>query len=1593
MFSVCKDHVAEQAQSAPLYDQIGSKRSSSDNDEEEPSSKKKRQAHLLDKNTKNSFTESSSTGPDNGENKMNPVYTTCHLCDLHFTTEVDLEEHLYSLLHHRALEAEKGKDFVHECNLCCAKCKGLTLYVAHLREDTHKSAVDKRKEQTKLKPNARVYSLVRYKHTFLKKPQKKLSSESPALPSSVSDKPSISIQNLFKPTTRHASPKPVFNPTFHREKPAFNYPGIQHSFQPRPYHERPRSSPLFSARHEPWQYDPYMKGDHDAHWKNSHGNHRYDFGRNPYDTQRWWTESPHTNTHRFPWRARSQSPVQQPLFGRSQPLFNNTQHDKPAFAQNVQSNINNNEKDKLKLQDLESKPKMDQPEPAGNKPFGNPGPVDEKPTKLFPATVKIKPDLSKNNKFKQQPKKELKTFTPSSEESNNIYKKFRAVMEEIDHPVFNSNSYATTSKVSESSNSKTEDLVKQAVKHKTQSDPKDEKFRPRMVTFEESSKSSDVRSNSESSFQARLCESVLTGDLQEDDTSVDSKAVVAVTCDSQSKNSFDKQDKSPKASIKAVSPKTGKTITVTKQQTKAKQQPKMKEINDTNTEKPASASAISFQLDALAKKKQAELMNENCSISSIPPSVTTSGESISAGDKTNQHNTIESGCQSSSEGEHKKAAEMTKKKVSPAPNLTKARSRLSSRQQKTKPSTSDSDTEKKQTRIANMLLKYGTRPNTAAEHNLRISKKTEKRKLSGPRFGIGLVPHEDEAAQQSLDESDMKEIANTIKLVELTPDKLTKRKRSISEGKSPVLNGSQTSVIVSNQSLSTVASHDTKTDGFSQQLLQMSENEELLHTKGNAIKDEMKKLQDETAQVNSLIEQLLLKKQGLSEELSKVKQKEAEVNFELEKIRLHRLALLRGTVANQPKPTSEIPSFHLDACSHSTPMSSVRNMSQSSMETNEPTRKGPSCMLPSVPVKTEYQKSPGCTPAKDNTSITPPPKAVSPFPVASSSEYFDASIGVKMPTVVKRERSPSVDDIMQKYLQQASTERDVNVASATPRPLHCSSRKPDDFEVSSTTSPHEDYGRHYSEERGLSIKPPAQGNIVAGTSSVREKRNRISEDPELAKLDAQRPKSTEVTWSWVTAHNETYSSCQAGDDNVIRPQGYNTFETIADCTGTLDIHDASVASILVTESGWMVTCSKDKTVRVTNAKTGVVIKRFPLPHVPITAHVAMASGETQETMLEKIFIYVVYLEDGLDRTLLAESTVCRILLTINLTTENPECSFRQIKILEYNSSILCIHQSKESFLYLGARDGRVIVCNYKQVKYVETLDCHSPHAICCLTSGSDGARRILCCGSSDCRISVRDASDGLLLRVFTGHTKTVNSLQLVNNLLYSGSSDRTVLVHNIQTGEVIQKFLGMHGGSIKMLAVHPKAIITLCLDKCIRVLQTEPCRVSGPPIPTSSLPLSLHLFQAMCQSNDVKVSVPVACIGYQDGKVQLIPMTQLATHYTKTTISFMSSTNDHQTENASKTRAKQTLIDYVDLVNSLSCMWAGCSAAGFTSRDALLNHIRLFHAPDDYPKQLDSCCRWDNCTLYFSAELDSSKDVRIHMEKHVANAIRRSKQE
>ncbi|XP_054912997.1 zinc finger protein 106 [Poeciliopsis prolifica] len=66
----------------------------------------------------------------------------CILCETVCASKQEMDEHMRSMLHHRELEKLKGRDCGHECRVCEVKVVSLTDYADHISSATHKQNVE-----------------------------------------------------------------------------------------------------------------------------------------------------------------------------------------------------------------------------------------------------------------------------------------------------------------------------------------------------------------------------------------------------------------------------------------------------------------------------------------------------------------------------------------------------------------------------------------------------------------------------------------------------------------------------------------------------------------------------------------------------------------------------------------------------------------------------------------------------------------------------------------------------------------------------------------------------------------------------------------------------------------------------------------------------------------------------------------------------------------------------------------------------------------------------------------------------------------------------------------------------------------------------------------------------------------------------------------------------------------------------------------------------------------------------------------------------------------------------------------------------------
>ncbi|NXS59085.1 ZN106 protein, partial [Brachypteracias leptosomus] len=264
--------------------------------------------------------------------------------------------------------------------------------------------------------------------------------------------------------------------------------------------------------------------------------------------------------------------------------------------------------------------------------------------------------------------------------------------------------------------------------------------------------------------------------------------------------------------------------------------------------------------------------------------------------------------------------------------------------------------------------------------------------------------------------------------------------------------------------------------------------------------------------------------------------------------------------------------------------------------------------------------------------------------------------------------------------------------------------------------------------------------------------------------------------------------------------------------------------------------------------------------------------------------------------------------------------------------VLCLH-SRWRILYAGLANGSVVTFSIKNNKHVDTFECHGPRAVSCLATAQEGARKLLVVGSYDCTISVRDARNGLLLRTLEGHSKTILCMKaVVNDLVFSGSSDQSVHAHNIHTGELVRIYKG-HNHAVTVVNILGKVMVTACLDKFVRVYELQShdrLQVYGG-----------HTDMIMCMT----IHKSMIYTGCYDGSVRAVRL---------------------------------------NLMQNYRCWWHGCSLI-FGVVDHLKQHLLTDHTNPNFQTLK---CRWKNCDAFFTSRKGSKQDAVGHIERHAEDDSR-----
>ncbi|NXY22103.1 ZN106 protein, partial [Atrichornis clamosus] len=358
--------------------------------------------------------------------------------------------------------------------------------------------------------------------------------------------------------------------------------------------------------------------------------------------------------------------------------------------------------------------------------------------------------------------------------------------------------------------------------------------------------------------------------------------------------------------------------------------------------------------------------------------------------------------------------------------------------------------------------------------------------------------------------------------------------------------------------------------------------------------------------------------------------------------------------------------------------------------------------------------------------------------------------------------------------------------------------------------------------------------------------------------------------------------------------------------GTFEGHLAAVNAIQIF-GNLLYTCSADKTVCAYN----LVSRKC----------VAIFEGHTS-----KVNCLLVTQTNGKNAALYTGSSDH----TINCYNIKTKECMEQFKL---EDRVLCLH-SRWRILYAGLANGTVVTFSIKNNKQVDTFECHGPRAVSCLATAQEGARKLLVVGSYDCTISVRDARNGLLLRTLEGHSKTILCMKasVVNDLVFSGSSEQSVHAHNIHTGELVRIYKG-HNHAVTVVNILGKVMVTACLDKFVRVYELQShdrLQVYGG-----------HTDMIMCMT----IHKSMIYTGCYDGSVRAVRL---------------------------------------NLMQNYRCWWHGCSLI-FGVVDHLKQHLLTDHTNPNFQTLK---CRWKNCDAFFTSRKGSKQDAVGHIERHAEDDSR-----
>ncbi|ODQ66024.1 WD40 repeat-like protein [Nadsonia fulvescens var. elongata DSM 6958] len=255
----------------------------------------------------------------------------------------------------------------------------------------------------------------------------------------------------------------------------------------------------------------------------------------------------------------------------------------------------------------------------------------------------------------------------------------------------------------------------------------------------------------------------------------------------------------------------------------------------------------------------------------------------------------------------------------------------------------------------------------------------------------------------------------------------------------------------------------------------------------------------------------------------------------------------------------------------------------------------------------------------------------------------------------------------------------------------------------------------------------------------------------------------------------------------------------------------------------IITGSRDKTIRVWNARNGTLMKS--LEGTKVIGHTGsilclafdtkiLVSGSSDKSLI----IWDMNKLRPIRRIFRHKDSVLDVCLNsiyiVSCSRDGSLCVWnRDNYSLRYRfSNVACSINSigfvNSKTVVSAGSDGQLKIWNIERGFCQHSIVCHDRGIACVAVY-----KNIIVSGGNDNLLKIWDSKTYKLLRILKGHDLVVRAVHIVDNRIISGSYDQTIKVWDLNTGELLNDFTGWHSGRILSIKANHSRIVSTSMGR------------------------------------------------------------------------------------------------------------------------------------------------------------------------------------